>query len=78
MNDPTKKILVKSLAAARAKSVDIKPGDQLKDLLEALGLEPDLLRVEHDKQEVREADDLYALLDDGDELSTTPHMDAGR
>lgn len=78
MNDPIKKILVKSLASAKAKSVDIKPGDQLADVLSALGLESELTRVEHKKKPVKDIDDLYALLDEGDELSTSPHMDAGR
>lgn len=78
MNDPIKKIFVKSLASAKAKSVDIKPGDQLADVLSALGVESELTRVEHKKKPVKDIDDLYALLDEGDELSTSPHMDAGR
>jgi len=38
MNDPIKRIKIKSLASDKTKSVDIKPGDQLSDLLSALGM----------------------------------------
>lgn len=78
MNEPIKNILLKSLASSRVRHADIKPGDNLHDLLAALGLEPNLTRVEHNDVVVSETDDLYSLLDEGDQLSMTPHMDGGQ
>lgn len=77
MTNDRKNIVIRTLGAPGERVAQVEPGDQVHDLLAALGRDPNLHRVEHRQQVVEGEMDLYDLLEEGDELNLTPHMDAG-